>query len=63
MAHHKRKRQPNRRAGCKMCKPQKSVTGYKSQVEDQVFHEGFGKLRRLQAAKQDMRDSLGGNDV
>jgi len=48
---HKRRRQPNARAGCKMCKPQKSN---KFNDETSVYHVGFGKIRKLAATKQDM---------
>ena len=49
----KRKRHPNARAGCKMCKPQKSNL---FNDEKEIYHQGFGKLRRLAAAKQDLRE-------
>ncbi len=43
---HKRKRHPSRRAGCKMCKPQKNVTGWKGMVERTICGRGgFGKIR------------------
>lgn len=41
-----------------MCKPHK--TG-KFNDETQVFHDGFGKVRALQSANQDLRDELPGS--
>ena len=57
MAHHKRKKQPSIRAGCKMCKPQKAVTGYKGLVQREVLGigGGFGKIRADIHTRQDMR--------
>lgn len=53
--HHKRKRQPNARAGCKMCKPQKSVTGYKGKVHRELLGSGgFGKIRDDIHTQQDI---------
>ncbi len=54
--HHKRRRPPNARAGCKMCKPQKQVTGWKGKVEREVcgVGGGFGKIRDNVHTRQDM---------
>ena len=43
--HHKRKRHPNARAGCAMCKPQKKGNGMNPDTE--MGHTGFGKIRDL----------------
>ena len=43
--HHKRKRHPNARAGCAMCKPQKKGKGMNADKE--VGHVGFGKIKKL----------------
>jgi hypothetical protein len=52
---HKRKRHPNARAGCKMCKPYKQVSGWKGLSERRLGGAGgFGKIRNLIYAKQDM---------
>ena len=54
--HHKRHRHPARRAGCKLCKPQKSVTGYKGKVHKEVLRSGgFGKIRADVHSQEDMR--------
>lgn len=53
---HKRGRPKNRRAGCLMCKPHKA-NGIPDEKE--VGHTGFGKLRKLRAAKKDLKDYLG----
>lgn len=59
MANHKRRRAPNQRSGCKMCKPYKGVTGYKGKADSEVAGAGgFGKIRRLRAAERDMRDEI-----
>lgn len=54
MANFKNKRPRNGRAGCKMCKPHKAGNGY--DAEKEVYHTGFGKIRRLAAAKADMKN-------
>ena len=51
---HKRRRAPNRRAGCGMCKPHK-LSHFK---QDQLGHRGFGKLRRVIHTGQDLREAL-----
>jgi hypothetical protein len=51
--HHKRKRHPAARAGCAMCKPHKK--GW-SNPDTEVVHYGFGKIRDLKHAKQDMKE-------
>lgn len=51
----KRKRHPNARAGCGMCKPQKKGG---LNPEKEVGHKGFGKIKRLIHAKQDFKDWL-----
>lgn len=57
MTNHKRKRHPNRRAGCKMCKPQKSVSGYKGLANKEILGKGgFGKIRALRHAEKDLND-------
>lgn len=48
---HKRKRPKNRRAGCLMCKPNKT-NGNKHRLE--IGHYGFGKIRREIHAKDDV---------
>jgi len=54
MAHHKRGRARNRRAGCKMCKYWK-VNGFRTERE---AGEAFSDHRRRLAAKAEIR-SLG----
>lgn len=55
---HKRKRHPNARAGCKMCKPQKQVSGWKGRVEREVCGAGgFGKIRDNVHSRQDMAEA------
>lgn len=58
--HHKRRKQPSARAGCKMCKPQKSVTGYKGKVQREIcgVGGGFGKIRALRHANNDLKESF-----
>ena len=51
--HHKRKKHPNTRAGCAMCKPQKKGGANPDKV---LGHKGFGKLRALFNARQDMKE-------
>ena len=58
MANHKRKRHPNKRNGCKLCKYHKARGMMKTKDKELVMH-GFGKLRALANAKADMRDALG----
>jgi len=45
---HKRKKCKNARSGCLMCKPNK-MNGWN---KEKLGHYGFGKLRKLDAAKQ-----------
>lgn len=56
MAHHKRRRPINRRAGCKLCKPSK-INGTK--YEDRLGHTGFGKLRASIHSKLDLKEYYG----
>jgi len=56
---HKRGRPASSRAGCKLCKPYKDQRYSKQKHERQIAGRGgFGKLRRLQAAKADMMDTV-----
>lgn len=50
---HKRGRPKSRRAGCLMCKPHKAGI---CNDETRVYHKGFGKIRKLAAAKADMTE-------
>jgi len=50
--HHKRKRTKNQRSGCLFCKPNK-MNGWK---ETEIGHYGFGKLKKLIHAKEDMKN-------
>lgn len=50
---HKRGKLKNVRAGCLLCKPNK-ISGARKKM---LGHSGFGKLRRLAAAEQDMSDA------
>jgi hypothetical protein len=52
--HHKRQRPPNRRAGCKLCKPWK-LCGY---ATARSGGESFGNHRRRTAAADDLRHTL-----
>jgi len=52
----KRKRHPNARAGCAMCKPQKKSGG---NPDTKCHHQGFGKIKSLINAKIDMKQELG----
>jgi hypothetical protein len=52
--HHKRQRSPNRRAGCKLCKPWK-LCGY---ATARSGGERFGNHRRRAAAADDLRLTL-----
>lgn len=52
--HHKRKRHPNARAGCAMCKPQKKGNGINP--DKMLGHKGFGKIKRLIFADKDLRE-------
>lgn len=55
---HKRKRPASTRAGCKLCKPYKDQRFSKPKAEREIHGRGgFGKLRRLQGAEQDMREA------
>lgn len=51
---HKRKRHPNARAGCAMCKPQKKGKG--ANPDTKVWNNGFGKIKSLINAKADMKN-------
>jgi len=51
--HHKRGRGKKQRAGCLMCKPHKANITNDEKV---LSKTGFGKLKRLAAAKADMKD-------
>lgn len=58
---HKRGRPASSRAGCKLCKPYKDQRYSKPKAERQIAGRGgFGKLRRLQAAKADMTAETSG---
>lgn len=48
---HKRGKPKNARAGCLMCKPNK-MNGWN---KDKFGHTGFGKLRKVVHAKDDMK--------
>ena len=48
---HKRGRPASRRAGCKMCKPNKLGMG----LEKKLGHRGFGKLRSEAHAQDELR--------
>lgn len=50
---HKRRRPKNSRAGCLMCKRNKANGAKKCELG----HYGFGKLRALAGAEQDMREA------
>jgi hypothetical protein len=52
MAHHKRKRAKNRRAGCKLCKPWKA-NGVRTERPDA---EQWGDHRRRRATALDLSD-------
>lgn len=54
MAHHKRGKARNQRAGCKMCKPWK-VNGYRTERYD---GERFSDHRRRTLADDDARASV-----
>ena len=49
---HKRKRAKNGRSGCLLCKPNKA-NGVND--EKDLGHKGFGKLRKLKAAINDLK--------
>ncbi len=49
---HKRGKPKSRRAGCLLCKPNKANGGDKTKLG----HRGFGKLRKLTAARNDMKN-------
>lgn len=53
--HHKRKRAPNRRAGCGMCKPHK-MSGFS---ETKVSKKGFGNVRRQIITREQLSDIQG----
>lgn len=50
MAHHKRRRPKNQRAGCLYCKP------YKGNGHTEAERTNGGNLRRLKAAEQQLRE-------
>ena len=50
----KRRRPKNCRSGCLMCKPNKANGAKK----DDLGHRGFGKLRALAGANQDLREAV-----
>ena len=52
MAHHKRKRSKNQRAGCLMCKPWK-MTGY---AQNRPDGESFSDHRRRHSAGSELND-------
>ena len=52
MAHHKRKRSKNQRAGCLLCKPWK-MTGY---AQDRPDAESFSDHRRRHGADSELND-------
>ncbi len=54
MAHHKRRRSKDRRAGCLMCKPHKMCAWSKERPE--VLHRGFGPIRDKAHAQADLND-------
>jgi hypothetical protein len=56
MAHHKRKKAKNQRAGCLMCKPNK-MNGW-SKRKPEVLHQGFGPIRDKAHAEADLKDEL-----
>ncbi len=53
MAHHKRRRSRNQRAGCKLCKPHK-INGFRTEREG---GEKFSDHRRRQVAAEQIRDA------
>lgn len=52
---HKRGRPKNARAGCLMCKPNK-MNGAGSLKTLELGHKGFGKLRKENHARIDMKE-------
>ena len=52
---HKRGRPKRRRAGCLMCKPHKAGL---TNDEKTLSKTGFGKLRKIVASKQDLKDDV-----
>jgi hypothetical protein len=54
--HHKRKRHPNARSGCAMCKPQKKGNGVNPDKE--MGHSGFGKIKKLIHTKEDLKNDM-----
>lgn len=50
---HKRRKCKNARAGCLMCKPNK-MNGWNKDI---LGHIGFGKLRNVLFAKEDMKNA------
>jgi len=57
MAHHKRRRPKNRRAGCLLCKPWK-VNGFARRRR--VDGQRFSDFRRMKAAQEEIRRHGGG---
>jgi hypothetical protein len=54
--HHKRKRHPNARSGCAMCKPQKKGNGVNPDKE--MGHSGFSKIKKLIHTKEDLKNDM-----
>ena len=52
MANHKYKNRKQQRAGCQMCKPQK--TGGMN-PDKEVGHKGFGKIKKLLESGYDLK--------
>ncbi len=59
MAHHKRKRPKNRRAGCLLCKPWK-VNGF---AKDRVDAEPFSDHRRRVFADREQREARSASSI
>lgn len=54
MAHHKRRRPRNTRAGCKLCKPWK-VNGFRNETRG---GERFSEHRRREAADREIKEEF-----
>ena len=54
--HHKRKRHPNARSGCAMCKPQKKGNGVNPDKE--LGHSGFGKIKKMIHSREDLDNAM-----
>jgi len=52
---HKRGKPKSGRGGCLLCKPQKHQSENDEKI---VYHHGFGKIRDLNHAKQDIKEYL-----